>query len=81
VVVGRGPAAAADQVVRRIERDLATPVHITGGAWDGGVSLGVAVAAAGDAAADVLQRADAAMYRHKAARRAGQAARAGGVIE
>jgi diguanylate cyclase (GGDEF)-like protein/PAS domain S-box-containing protein len=69
VVVGSGPAGSAQRVMRRIAEGLRSPIRFTSGVWDRGVSMGAAVQERGDTAATLLQRADAAMYEHKATRR------------
>ena len=58
-------AAGAAEVSERVQFALAQPILIEEDEVTLGVSIGVVVAGTGDAAADVLDRADAAMYAAK----------------
>jgi diguanylate cyclase (GGDEF)-like protein/PAS domain S-box-containing protein len=59
----------ATRVANRVRDDLERPFDLFGSARSIGVSIGIAVADAGDDAEIVLARADAAMYRSKNERR------------
>lgn len=58
-------AEGAAEVSERVQLALAQPIPLEQGEVTLGVSIGVVVARAGDAADDVLDRADAAMYAAK----------------
>ena len=67
VVLQRAPAAAAEQLAQRLVEAFSVPVVVSGGRRiDVGVSIGIAVYPAdGTTAAELLRRADAAVYRVK----------------
>lgn len=63
----------AAYVVRRVSSALAESVEMAGESWPVAASVGCAIdAGAGDTAEALLDRADRAMYRQKAARRPGE---------
>lgn len=63
----------AAYVVRRVSSALAESVEMAGESWPVAASVGCAIdAGVGDAAEALLDRADRAMYRQKAARRPGE---------
>lgn len=70
VVAPRAEAEASteDALVARIHEALAEPVGSGARVWHPSASVGVAVGAPGDEAADLLRRADHAMYAQKRAR-------------
>jgi diguanylate cyclase (GGDEF)-like protein len=67
VVVLRGPqaAAVADDVARRIVEGFSVPVEVGDHRLAVGVSVGLAVARPGESAAELLERADRALYLAK----------------
>jgi diguanylate cyclase (GGDEF)-like protein/PAS domain S-box-containing protein len=68
VDVTSGPVEArAAHVASRVVEALVPPLTCDGAEFTVGVSVGIAVAALGDSADDVLRNADLAMYRAKAA--------------
>ncbi len=70
VVRGHEPERAARRLAERVCAELASPVQVHGRAVRVGASIGLAVATAGVGAAELLRRADSAMYRAKAQGRA-----------
>ncbi|MGY1745317.1 diguanylate cyclase domain-containing protein [Blastococcus sp. SYSU D00695] len=73
---GLSDEAAAQDVADRVTSLFDEPIAVLDGTrFPVGISVGVVMAAAGERAAAVLARADAAMYRVKAARRALSVAR------
>jgi diguanylate cyclase (GGDEF)-like protein len=67
VVVDDGAKLAPEEVARRLQRAFAEPVEVEGRSFRLGLSIGMAVAGAAGDAQRLLRRADAAMYRAKAA--------------
>jgi diguanylate cyclase (GGDEF)-like protein/PAS domain S-box-containing protein len=62
-------SADAVAVAEKIRTEAGAPIALDGGAVRSGVSIGVAMAAAGSDAAEAVRRADAALYRAKRAGR------------
>jgi diguanylate cyclase (GGDEF)-like protein/PAS domain S-box-containing protein len=60
-----GADVDVDELADRIRTALAEPIPVPGGEAAIGVSIGIAVAAAGETAEQVLHRADGAMYAEK----------------
>lgn len=74
VVPGTGgdPGEQAARIGERVDELLVEPIVVGTVRWQPAASLGVAAGEAGDAPADLLRRADAAMYERKRARRGGE---------
>jgi diguanylate cyclase (GGDEF)-like protein len=80
VVVCHDVAPGAEVfIVDRVETAMKPPVHVTGGMWATGASIGIARHRAGDDAASLMQRADRSMYRTKRARRTSAALLSSGI--
>lgn len=62
---------STSHLARRLARQLTLPVETSAGLVSVGVSIGAAVAVAGESAEQLLSRADAAMYRTKRSRQRG----------
>ncbi|WP_432520733.1 putative bifunctional diguanylate cyclase/phosphodiesterase [Kineococcus sp. SYSU DK006] len=65
------PERAAQRIAARVQADVTLPVETHGRTVRVGASIGIAVAEAGVSAAELLRRADSAMYRAKADSQAG----------
>ncbi|ABS05271.1 putative bifunctional diguanylate cyclase/phosphodiesterase [Kineococcus radiotolerans] len=68
------PARAAARIAARVQADVAMPLETHGRTVRVGASIGIAVAESGVGAAEMLRRADSAMYRAKAESRTGSPA-------
>ncbi|WP_432536056.1 putative bifunctional diguanylate cyclase/phosphodiesterase [Kineococcus arenarius] len=66
VVRSHEPERAAQRLAERVCAELTAPVEVHGRSVRVGASIGLAVAAAGVGAGELLRRADSAMYRAKA---------------
>ncbi|NAZ87460.1 putative bifunctional diguanylate cyclase/phosphodiesterase, partial [Kineococcus indalonis] len=81
VVRAHEPERAAHRLAERVCAELTAPLEVDGRSVRVGVSTGLAVGSAELGAAEVLRRADSAMYRAKALGRGdGQAAAGGAVV-
>lgn len=65
VLVSTDPAGGPDKLTELVERVLLEPVVLRERSWRPAASIGVARGGPGDDPADVLRRADQAMYEHK----------------
>jgi diguanylate cyclase (GGDEF)-like protein len=74
------PERAAQRIAARIQNDVSMPLETHGTSVRVGASIGIAIAEDGVGAAELLRRADSAMYRAKADSHAAGPAVAGGVV-
>lgn len=65
VLAGRGVSRQASSVAARVLRSLGEPFHVVGQEISVLASIGIALGGAGDTVADLLDRADVALYRAK----------------
>lgn len=76
VIVCPNASANAEHAIRtRVQAVMSTPIDIPGGRWSPGASIGLARSCAGEGAAELMQKADRAMYTMKRAGHGGLRAR------
>ncbi len=80
VVRGHEPERAARRLADRVRGELTAPVEVDGRRVRVGASIGVAVGAPELGAAELLRRADSAMYRAKAQGQAAEDGAPGGTV-